>query len=141
VRNRAWSGGPITAELAAFWRILNRASLGLIGEEYPEFVGDPVVAARAMGAGQRALRRGGSVRQALARKYVAGLTPGYRLAAGLGGNTRGRSRQAVIRWREVYVRTRATSGPAGFAEFNFRYENSRAWVMHDVLGALRQVAR
>jgi hypothetical protein len=131
----------ITAELAAFWRILNRASLGLIGEEYPEFVGDPVVAARAMGAGQRALRRGGSVRQALARKYVAGLTPGYRLAAGLGGNTRGRSRQAVIRWREVYVRTRATSGPAGFAEFNFRYENSRAWVMHDVLGALRQVAR
>jgi hypothetical protein len=126
----------VTPELNAFWRILQRACLGLIGEEYPEFVGDPVAAARAQSAGQRALRRGGSVRRALARKYVAGLTPGYRLAPGLGGNTRGRSREAVNRWREAYVRTRAASGLAGFAEFNFRYENSRVRVMQNVLRTL-----
>ena len=126
----------VTPELNAFWRMLHRACLGLIGEEYPEFVGDPVAAARGQSVGQRALRRGGPVRRALARKYVAGLTPGYRLAPGLGGNTRGRSRDSVNRWREAYVRSRATSGLAGFAEFNFRYENSRVTVMQDVLRTL-----
>jgi hypothetical protein len=129
-------GRAITPELSAFWRILHRAALGLVGEEYPEIVGDPVAAARFQSAGQRALRRGGPVRQALARKYVAGLTPGYRLAPGLGGNTRGLSREAVNRWRETYVQTRAASGLAGFAEFNFRYENSRVRVMQDVLRTL-----
>ncbi len=97
------AGRPITPELNAFWRILNRASLGLVGEEYPEFAGDPAVAAGAEAAGQRALLSGGPVRRALARKYVAGLTPGYRLAPGLGGNTRGLPRAAVNRWRERYV--------------------------------------
>jgi hypothetical protein len=130
------AGRPITPELNAFWRILNRASLGLVGEEYPEFAGDPAVAAGAEAAGQRALLRGGPVRRALARKYVAGLTPGYRLAPGLGGNTRGRPRVEVNRWRERYVSARAATGIAGFAEFNFRHENSSAQVMQDVLRTL-----
>ena len=38
---------PITPELEAFWRMLNRSCLGLIGEEYPAFAGDPRAAARA----------------------------------------------------------------------------------------------
>jgi hypothetical protein len=126
----------ITPELNAFWRMLNRACLALIGEEYPEFVGDPAAAARAQAVGQRGLRRGGPVRRALARKYVAGLTPGYRLAPGLGGNTRRRPRAEVNRWREQYVRVRATAGVAGFGEFTFRHENSRARVMEDVLRTL-----
>lgn len=126
----------LTPELAAFWRILNRAALGLIGEEYPEFAGDPVVAARIEAAGQRGLQRGGPVRRALARKYVAGLTPGYRLAPGLGGNTRRLPRAEVNRWCERYVRARAATGVAGFAEFNFRFENSSARVMQDVLRTL-----
>jgi hypothetical protein len=130
------AGRPITPELNAFWRILNRASVGLVGEEYPEFAGDPVRASHAESAGQRALQRGGPVRQALARKYVAGLTPGYRLAPGLGGNTRGLSRAEVNRWRERYVTARAASGVAGFAEFNFRYENSSTKVIQDVLRTL-----
>jgi hypothetical protein len=127
------AGRPITPELTAFWRILNRAALGLIGEEYPDFAGDPAGAAGSEAAGQRALQRGGPVRRALARKYVAGLTPGCRLAPGLGGNTRGLSRAEVNRWRERYVAVRAATGVAGFGEFNFRFENSPARVMQDVL--------
>jgi hypothetical protein len=130
------AGRSLTPELAAFWRILNRATLGLVGEEYPEFAGDPAVAARSEAAGQRALQRGGPVRRALARKYVAGLTPGYRLAPGLGGNTRGLARAGVNRWRERYVEVRAAAGVAGFGEFNFRFENSSARVMQDVLRTL-----
>jgi hypothetical protein len=126
----------ITPELEAFWRLLQRACLGLVGEEYPDFSGPPAAAARAQAAGQRALRGGGPVRGALARKYVAGLTPGHHLAPGLGGNTHGLSREAVNRWRAAYVRARAAAAPAGFAEFNFRYENSRAHVLHDVLATL-----
>jgi len=130
------AGRAITPELNAFWRILNRASLGLVGEEYPEFAGDPTVAAGTEAAGQRALQRGGPVRRALARKYIAGLTPGYRLAPGLGGNTQGLPTAEVNRWRERYVLARAASGVAGFGEFNFRFENSSAQVMQDVLRTL-----
>ena len=123
---------------ATFWRILNRASLGLVGEEYPEFSGDPRAAARAAASGQRGLQAGGPVRQALARKYVAGLTPGYRRAAGLRGNVHGWPREQVNTWRETYLRTRVEAGVAGFAEFDFRFENNRAWVMRDVLRNLAQ---
>ena len=126
----------LTPELAAFWRILNRAALGLIGEEYPEFTGDPVAAARRQAAGQRGLRRGGPVRCALARKYLAGLTPGYRLSPGLGGNTHGLPRAEVNRWRKQYVQARAAAGVAGFAEFTLRFENSSVRVMQDVLRTL-----
>jgi hypothetical protein len=129
----------LTPELAAFWRILNRAALGLIGEEYPEFAGSPAVAARSQAAGQRALQHAGPVRRALARKYVAGLTPGYRLSPGLGGNTRGLPRAEVNRWRDQYVQMRAAAGVAGFAEFTFRFENSSPRVMQDVLRTLARV--
>lgn len=126
----------ITPELSAFWKILNRSSMGLLGEEYPVFFGDPRAAARARAAGQRALQRGGPVRQALARKYVATMTPGYHLLSGLGGNTHGLSRAEVNRWRAAYVQARAGAGVSGFAEFDFRAGNNRAQVMQDVLHTL-----
>jgi len=126
----------ITPELAAFWRILNEACLGLVGEEYPVFAGDPAAAARAESTGQRGLQRGGPVRQALARKYVAGMTPGYHLAAGLGGNTHGLSTAQVNAWREGYVRARAAAGVSGFAEFDWRFGNNRLHVMQDVARTL-----
>jgi hypothetical protein len=123
----------ITPELSAFWRILNRACLGLVGEEYPAFSGDPGAAARVEAAGQRGLQQGGPVRQALARKYVAGMTPGYHLAAGLGGNVHGWPVAQVNAWREAYVRARAAAHVAGFTEFDWRFGNNRATVMRDVL--------
>ena len=129
---------PLTSELAAFWRILNRAARGLIGEEYPEFVGDPRAGARAAAFGQRGLQLGGPVRQALARKYVAGLTPGYRRAAGLRGNVHGWPREQVNEWRQAYLDTRLRAGVAGFAEFDWRFENNRVTVMRDVV---RELAR
>ena len=130
---------PITPELAAFWRMLNRACLGLIGEEYPVFAGDPRAAARAGGSGQRRLSQGGPVRRALSRKYLCGVQPGFRLAPGLGGNTHGLPRVEALRWRAAYLKARAASGMAGFAEFDFRFENSPATVVRELMRELAPV--
>ena len=100
------------------------------------FEGDPGAAARAESTGQRALQRGGPARQALARKYLAGMTPGYHLAGGLGGNVHGWPAAQVNAWREAYVRARAAAHVAGFAEFDWRFGNNRATVMRDVLRTL-----
>jgi hypothetical protein len=129
----------ITPELSAFWKMLNQACLGLIGEEYPDFVGSPSAAARAGATGRDRLARGGPVRQALARKYIAGLTPGFRLVPGLGGNTHGLSRSAAVQWRAAYLRARATTHVSGFAEFNFRFENSPRSVVRELLRELATV--
>lgn len=129
---------PVDQELTAFWRQLGRASFRIVGEEYPDFVGDPAQAARTWSDGQRALASGGPVRRALAERYVAGMTPGYRIGHGLGGNVRGLTRAEVNRWRNGYVTERARVGVAGFGEFHFVFENSRTTVMQD---ATRAVAR
>jgi hypothetical protein len=128
----------ITSELAMFWRTLNRAALRYVGEEYPPFDGNPRTVARAQASGQRGLAAGGPVRQALARKYVAGMTPGYHLAAGLGGNVHGWPRPQVNAWRATYVQQRARSSVAGFGEFDFRFGNSAQIVIHDTLSAIAE---
>jgi hypothetical protein len=125
-------------ELTAFWHQLNRASFRVLGEEFPDFVGDPARTARAWADGQRALASGGPVRRALAGRYVAGMTPGYRIGHGYGGNVAGLSRAEVNRWRNAYVGERARLGVAGFAEYHFTHENSRTTPMRD---AARAVAR
>jgi hypothetical protein len=127
---------PITPELTAFWRMLNRACVGLIGEEYPVFAGDPRAAARAGASGQQRLARGGPVRRALARKYLCGLQPGFRLAPGLGGNTHRLSRAQAQRWRAAHLQARAVGGVAGFAFFDFRFENAPMTVVRELLGEL-----
>jgi hypothetical protein len=129
---------PVTAELRAFWQQLNRAAFRVVGEEYPNFVGDPARAARAQADGWRSLAAGGPVRRALAGRYLAGMTPGYRIGHGLGGNVQGLSRAEVNRWRNSYVAERNRIGVAGFGEFHFLFENSRTFVMVD---SARAVAR
>jgi hypothetical protein len=129
---------PVTPELRAFWRQLDRAAFRIVGEEFPNFTGDPARAARSQANGQRALASGGAVRRRLAGRYVAGMTPGYRIGHGLGGNVNGLSRAGVNAWRNGYVAERARIGVAGFGEFHFVFENSRAFVMQD---ASRAVAR
>lgn len=129
---------PVDSELTAFWRQLERASFRIVGEEYPDFVGAPARAARVWSDGQRALASGGPVRRALAGRYVAGMTPGYRIGHGLGGNVQGLPRAGVNRWRNGYIAERARQGLAGFGEFHFVFENSRTFVMQD---ACRAVAR
>jgi hypothetical protein len=130
---------PITPELGMFWNMLNRAALGYVGEEYPRFDGKPVTSARSQASGQRALASGGPVREALARKYVAGMTPGYHLAAGLGGNVHDWTRPQVNSWRAQYVLQRARDGVAGLGEFDFRFGNSAQTVVHDTLSAIVEV--
>ena len=127
---------PVTAELRAFWQQLDRASFRLVGEEFPDFVGDPARAARTWADGQRALAAGGPVRRALAGRYVAGMTPGYRIGHGFGGNVGGLSRAEVNRWRNGYIAERNRIGVAGFGEFHFVLENSRTVVMQDTARAV-----
>ena len=129
---------PVTAELRAFWQQLDRAAFRVVGEEFPNFTGDPARAARTQADGQRSLAAGGPVRKRLAGRYVAGMTPGYRIGHGLGGNVNGLSRAEVNRWRNAYVAERARIGVSGFGEFHFVLENSRTFVMQD---ASRAVAR
>jgi len=129
----------VTPELSAFWKMLDRACIHLIGEEYPDFVGDPRRAARTAAAAHEALRRGGPVRQKLARKYAAGLTPGFRLLPGLGGNTGGLPKAEAERWRAAYLRARADAGISGFAEFDFRFENRPAAVVRELMRELAAV--
>ena len=130
---------PVDAELSAFWHAVSAAAAHLVGEEFPAFVGDPVAAAHAEDAGRRALAAGGPIRRSLAARYQAGITPGYRLAPGLGGNVDRRSRTYVNRWRARYLSTRRETGVRDFAVFNFRFGNAAPQVMNDVLRAVARV--
>ena len=121
-----------------FWRAVDRASLYVIGEEYPDFAGSARHAAAREARGQRALRR---VSRGLARKYVVGMTPGLRPGEGLGGNVGGRSARAVASWRESYVRARARLRPAGFGQYHFRFQNSPAKVMRAAMRSLAKGTR
>jgi hypothetical protein len=120
---------------ASFWNAVDDASLYFVGEEYPDFVGAPGAAARQIATWPNRLP------PSLALKYVAGLTPGYRLGAGLGGNVQHRSASFVSRWQLSYVRARAQQRLAGFAQYNFNYHNASAAVMNDVLHTLGRGVR
>jgi hypothetical protein len=123
-------------ELRAFWRALQSATFRLVGEEYPPFVGNPEDVAQAYAAEQRLLARGGTIRKELADRYVVGMTPGWHLAPGLGGNVARLPRAEVNRWRAKYVDERARIGVADFGAYHFRFENSSEQVMKDTLSGL-----
>lgn len=128
---------PVDTELGAFWRALDAAAFGLVGEEYPAFVGNPEVRARELDNAQQALARSrGVIRRRLAERYVAGMTPGWHLAPGLGGNVARLPRAEVNRWRAKYVDERARTAVAGFGAYHFRFENSSEQVMRDTLAGL-----
>jgi hypothetical protein len=134
-------GKAIGVRDRGFWRAVNGSTLYLVGEEYPRFAGAPRHAARRHAAWRHRLYRAGGARRRLAQKYVAGMTPGYRRAPGLGGNVHHRSHGYVRRWRGAYVRARARTGVIGFAQYNFNYRNAHAAVMNDVLRALGRGVR
>ena len=127
----------VDAELRAFWRALDAASFALVGEEYTPFTGNPDVRAREYASTQRLLASSrGEIRRRLAARYVVGMTPGWHLARGLGGNVANLRRAEVDRWRAKYVDERARQGVAGFAAYHFRFENSSEQVMKDTLAGL-----
>lgn len=124
---------PVTQEIAAFWKTLDQTSMRIVGEEYPDFVGNAKKAADVQGQGQRDLYDAGPIRRALAKKYVVGMSPGYRLGVGLGGNVLHKGRAEVNCWRSGFLNERAHDGVAGFAEYNYRYDNASQRVMDDTL--------
>jgi hypothetical protein len=128
---------PVDAELTAFWRALDAAAFALVGEEYPPFTGNPEERAREYSATQRTLAGSrGEIRRRLADRYVVGMTPGWHLARGLGGNVARLPRPEVNRWRAKYVDERARHGVAGFGAYHFRFENSSEQVMKDTVAGL-----
>lgn len=129
----------VDAELNVFWHVVGAAASHVVGEEFPAFIGDAGAAARTQDAGRRALAAGGPIRRSLAARYVAGVTPGYRLVPGLGGNVNHRSRTFVNGWRRRYLRERREEGVRHLGVFHFRYENASRQVMNDSLRALASV--
>jgi hypothetical protein len=119
--------GPRIGFVWASRRALDVAGLRV---DYPEDV------ARAYAGEQRMLARGGTIRKELADRYVVGMTPGWHLVPGLGGNAARLPRGEVNRWRAKYVDERARMGVAGFGAYDFRYENSSEQVMRDTLSGL-----
>ena len=116
--------------------MVDAAAAHIVGEEFPPFVGDPAVVAHREDEARRTLAAGGPIRRSLAVRYMAGITPGYRLAPGLGGNVEGRSRAFVNRWRRQYLAARHRAGVRDFGVFNFRFANASPQVMNDVLRAV-----
>jgi hypothetical protein len=128
---------PVSSELGAFWRALDSATFALVGEEYTPFTGNPDDRARQFASTQLNLRRTrGEIRRRLAAKYVVGMTPGWHLARGLGGNVGRMPRAVVNRWRAKYVDERERHGVYGFGAYHFRFENSTEQVMKDTLAGL-----
>jgi hypothetical protein len=52
---------------------------------------------------------------------------------------RGLPRDEAERWRSQYLHARAAAGVSGFAEFNFRFENSSRQVVRELLHELAAV--
>ena len=135
------AGRRARGDLAVFWRQLDRSTIYLVGEEYPDFTGPARRAARRQSRGQARLWHAGGARRSLARKYVAGMTPGYRLArasAATSASARGRRCGAGGARTSGRARARASRGSR---QYNFRHRNARSPVMNDVLRALAHGVR
>jgi hypothetical protein len=110
-----------SAEVAGFWEEVARATLFLVGEEYPVFRGSAMDAARDKGKGH--VRLDGSLRQ-LRRKYICVMTPGWKSSSSLGGNVDGKPPSFVTNWRKEFIDARiALQTPRGYGQFAFTHGN------------------
>lgn len=120
-------GAALTSDVQFFWQDVNVGARYLVGEEYPIFLkgqGAATVAAKAQARPQKALAAPGSKpRQALAKRYVVGMTPGWHKPedSGLNGNVGGRLDLAgVTRWRKEFIAARTKAQrPCGYGMFHF----------------------
>jgi hypothetical protein len=126
---------PMTGELDRFWRTIDRDSLAVVGEEYPKFEGNPRRSAFVQSTGQRTMISHGGTLGRLGDKYVTGITPGYRVVHGLGGNVKGRSDEGVNAWRADYLHARAEFGVAGFAAYQMLDRNGYRETLRPMLKA------
>lgn len=111
-------------ETARFWEEVERATLFLVGEEYPMFRGSSAAAASEEAVGHRRLV--GGLNRKLGRRYVCGMTPGWTSSSSLGGNVDGRPPEFVTDWRNGFIAARkGVQRPRGYAQFRFTDENVR----------------
>ncbi len=142
LRPSALPGLPLEGDLPGFWRDVSRATLFLVGEEYPPFTGSPTSRSRQFSEGHRALSRATGIRRSLGNRYIVGMTPGWRLFPGLGGNIAMRSPAEVSAWRNGFIDSRIVEQrPAGFAQFNLARENARPNRVVDAVLSLHRASR
>jgi hypothetical protein len=110
-------------EVARFWQEVTRATLFLVGEEYPFFRGSVTTAARDRARGHQRLVGG---LRALERKYICAMTPGWKSSPGLRGNVDHQPPDFVTDWRQRFIDARiARQRPRGYGQFSFTKENLR----------------
>jgi hypothetical protein len=137
-------GLPIAGDLQRFWEDLDRATLFLVGEEYPEFRGNAGEVGRRFSDAHRALLGSpGAIRRSIGQRYLVGMTPGWRPAStGLGGNVDGRPLAFVTSWRNGFIDGRiAAQRPRGYGHFNFRVENALPARAKDAVRSLHHACR
>jgi hypothetical protein len=117
-------GLPITiSDVKLFWQDVDTGTKYLVGEEYPEFVGDAGAVGQKQAKPQRALRASGDAHcQALARRYILGMTPGFHepFDGGLHGNVKHLPPKDVTAWRKRFIVARCKAEkPCGYGMFSF----------------------
>ncbi len=129
----ALAARPLDPDLEDFFEAVDETCFVVAGEEYPEFTGGAAATAEGAASPQFAFWDGGSVRQRLGARYVSCLQPGLHLSPFLGGNVLAWPMGQVNTWRQAFLVERARDGVAGFAEFNWRFENADPQVMSATL--------
>jgi hypothetical protein len=135
-------GLALSGDLPLFFEDLELATRFLVGEEYPDFTGNPATRAAQFADGHRALAARTDIRRKIGNRYLVGLTPGFRPSStGLGGNVEERSLAEVSSWRNGYIEARiAAKRPRGFAQYNFVIENARPNRLIDAVRSLHHAA-
>ena len=114
---------PAVADVKIFWEDVNAGTRCLVGEEYPRFEGSAPAAGEANARPQRALAVPGSpARQALAKRYIIGMTPGFHepFSRGLAGNVHRLPLVKVTAWRNSFITARCKAErPVGYGMFHF----------------------
>jgi hypothetical protein len=140
---QALPGLRITPELQLFWEDINASARFIVGEEYPPFRSDPAKSAVASAQPQRSLATcGGEIRTALASRYIVGMTPGWKIGGGLGGNIYKWPLGKVTDWRNRFIGARAEAHtPAGYAQFYLAEDNALPDHIDNAIDALHFAAQ
>lgn len=102
-----------SGEMKRMWATLDRATLGVLGEEYPPFRGDPADAAARHARGVDLVKRYGEHGANVAKKYIPTLTPGFRGSPSLGGRQPGQSVEEARAWQDRYTDLRSAQSKGG----------------------------
>ena len=125
-RPKRFAALPSGPERDALLHALNLTARDVIGEQYQNFAGDPKKAADAQERVLARLARDGKDGQALAQRYVAGLTPGLLRVGALGGKLPSQTVAQANAWRDAFVREAVRRGVAGISEFNWLPQHDAA---------------